>query len=45
MSKFDILMFFVCLGTAVGCIFLGKWFFEVIMSSDMPDWVKYMMLK
>lgn len=45
MSKFDILMIFVYLGTFVGCIFLGKWFFELIMSSDMPDWLKYMFLK
>ena len=45
MSKYEILVILFYLGVAVGCVFLGKWLFEVIMASDMPDWLKYMLLK
>ena len=26
-------------------IFLGKWMFEAVMASNMPDWLKYMILR
>lgn len=45
MSKWDVLVILFYIGVAVGCIFLGKWVFELIMDSDMPDWLKYMLLK
>jgi hypothetical protein len=45
MRKWEFLVILFYLGLVVGIIFLGKWFFELIMSSDMPDWLKYMILK
>lgn len=45
MSKYEVLVILFYLGIIVGCIFLGKWFFELIISSDMPDWLKYMLLR
>ena len=45
MSKWDVLVILLYIGIIVGCIFLSKWFFEVVMGSNMPDWVKYMILK
>lgn len=45
MNKWDVLVFLFIIGITVGCIFLGKWFFELIINSDMPDWLKYMLLK
>lgn len=45
MSKREALVILCYIGVAVGCIFLGKWVFELIMASDMPDWLKYMLLK
>ena len=45
MSRYDILVILFYLLVTVGIIFLGKWLFEVIMASDMPDWLKYMLLK
>ena len=35
---------FILVYIAVGCIFLSsEWLFEVIIDSDMPDWLKYML--
>jgi hypothetical protein len=45
MNRYEFLVILFFIGFAVGCIFLGKWVFETIMSSDMPDWLKYMLLK
>ena len=45
MSKYEILVILFYLGVTVGIIFLGKWFYELIINSDMPDWLKYMFLK
>jgi uncharacterized membrane protein len=45
MNKYDFLVIAFLIGVLIGCIFLGKWLFEVIIASDLPDWVKYMMLK
>ena len=45
MNKWEVLVILFYIGVAVGCIFLGKWFFELIINSDMPDWLKYMLLK
>ena len=45
MNKFEILLilFYICV--IVGCLALSAWLFEVIMASDMPDWLKYLFLK
>ena len=45
MSKWEalVILFYICV--AVGCIALGAWIFNVVMASDMPDWLKYMILK
>lgn len=45
MSKYEVLVLLFYLVVAVGCIALGAWLFNVIMASDMPDWLKYMLLK
>ena len=45
MNRYDVLVIIFYLVVIVGCIFLGKWFFEIIMAYDMPDWLKYMLLK
>lgn len=45
MNKYEVLVILFYLVVAVGCIALGAWLFEVIVDSDMPDWLKYMLLK
>ena len=45
MNKYDVLVILFYLVIIVGCIALGAWIFNLIMASDMPDWLKYMMLK
>jgi hypothetical protein len=45
MNKWELLVFLFYIGVAVGCIALGTWLFNVIMASDMPDWLKYILLK
>ena len=45
MSKYDVLVILSILIVLAGGIFFSKWFFEVVIESDMPDWVKYMLLK
>ena len=27
------------------CFALGAWMFKAVMASDMPDWLKYILLK
>ena len=49
MKKSDVLfhlfLLAVIAGALVGCIALGAWLFNVIIESDLPAWVKYMLLK
>lgn len=45
MNKYDWLVILIYLLIAIGCIALSAWLFNVIMASDMPDWLKYMLLK
>jgi hypothetical protein len=45
MNKYEILVILFYLVVAVGCIALGAWLFTVIMASDMPDWLKYLLLR
>lgn len=45
MSKYEVLVILFYLVIMVGCIALGAWLFNVIMASDMPNWLKYMLLK
>jgi hypothetical protein len=41
----EIVVILFYIGIAVGCLALGAWLFNVIMSSDLPDWAKYLLLK
>jgi hypothetical protein len=45
MNKWELLVVLFYIGVAVGCIALGAWLFNVVMASDMPDWLKYILLK
>lgn len=45
MSKYEVLVILFYLAVTVGCIALGAWFFNIIMASDKPDRLKYMLLK
>ncbi len=45
MKDFDILYIIICIIFTVLAIFLTKWMFETVMSSDLPNWVKYMLLR
>ena len=35
----------VAVATLIGCIALSAWIFNAVMASDMPDWLKYIVLK
>lgn len=35
----------VVVAVAIGCIALSAWIFNAVMASDMPDWLKYILLK
>lgn len=35
----------VCIIVVVLSIFLSKWIFESVMGSDLPNWLKYMLLR
>jgi hypothetical protein len=35
----------IVLAVAVGSIALSAWIFNAVMASDMPDWLKYILLK
>ena len=40
-----IIIFVVAIITVVLCLLISKWLFEVIYNSDMPTWLKYILLK
>lgn len=31
--------------TVILCLMVSKWLFELIYNSDMPEWLKYILLK
>lgn len=35
----------VCIIVVVLSIFLSKWIFEAVMGSNLPNWLKYMLLR
>ena len=45
MDKYDWLAILIYLVICVGCIAFSAWLFNVIMASNMPDWLKYILLK
>lgn len=49
MKKSDVLLHLFCLaviaGAVIGCIAFGAWLFNLIIDSDLPGWLKYMLLK
>lgn len=45
MNRYDFLVILFYLAVIVGCIALGAWLFNLIIDSDLPDWLKYMLLK
>ena len=45
MSKYEFVAFLIYIGIAIGCIALSIWLFNIIMASDMPDWLKYLLLR
>lgn len=49
MNKWDFIFILmgllIVLVVAVGCMALSAWIFNAVMASDMPDWLKYVLLK
>ena len=45
MNKYEVFVILFYLSVIVGIIALSAWLFNIIMASDMPDWLKYMLLK
>ena len=45
MNKYEVLVILFYLLGIVGSIALSAWLFNVIIASDMPDWLKYILLK
>ena len=43
--KFTIISLFVALVTIGAALVCGKLWFEYVISSDMPDWLKYLILR
>ena len=43
--KYDILVILLYLVAIVLCVALGAWFFKFVIDSDLPDWLKYIILK
>ena len=44
-NSVGIIIWLVMIITVVLCLFISKWLFEVIYNSDMPTWLKYILLK
>ena len=40
-----LIIWIVVIITVVLCLLFDKWFFEAIYNSDMPEWLKYFLLK
>ena len=40
-----IIIWIVMIITVVLCLMFCKWFFEAIYNSNMPEWLKYILLK
>ena len=45
MNKFELLIILFDICVIVGSLALGACFFEFIMASDMPNWLKWIFLK
>ena len=45
MKKDEILMLVILVLFTVLCVWIGKAIFEAVYYSDMPTWLKYMLLK
>ncbi len=45
MKNSDSGFIFVCIIFVVLSIFLSKWIFETVMGSNLPNWLKYMLLR
>ena len=42
--KYDLIALFIVSVMAVVWVFSVRWFFELVIASDCPDWVKYLIL-
>ena len=45
MNKYKILAILIYCFILVVCIAVSAWIFNVVMSSDMSEWLKYILLK
>lgn len=43
--KDKIIMIVIFVALVVFAILINKWYFSAILDSDMPDWLKYILLK
>ena len=44
-DRTGILIFLVMVAVLAIALFLDKWTFEAVYNSDMPDWLKYVLLR
>lgn len=42
---FDFVYLLAVVATVVCCFLIAKWLFTAVMGSDMPDWLKYVILR
>lgn len=45
MTDDTLLIILVVVASAIVSIIAGKWFFEVVMAADWPEWLKYLLLR
>ena len=43
--KYDLIRFIAIVITCVICIFILRWWFNTVMAADIPNWMKYMILR
>lgn len=45
MDKYKFIAWLIIAATFVVAIFFAKWYFNAVIASDFPDWVKYLLLR
>ena len=42
---YNLIAFLIVVAVFAGAIFFAKWWFNFVLASDYPDWVKYLLLR
>jgi hypothetical protein len=45
MNKYEFIALLIFVAVCVAAIFFAKWYFDAVLASDYPNWVKYLLLR